>query len=714
MLKRIFALTLCVLMLLPCLASCANDDESDPGAYITMYLTDEIYDFDPINAYYNSSVFNVVSMLYDTLFTINEKGEVQKSLVKDYKKIENKEENEYALELTLNETYWSDGTMIKADDVEFAWRRLLDRGSYEAASLLFDIKNARAVKEGELTVADLGISPVSERVVRIDFEGPVNYDQFFLNLTSVVTAPLSENAVVKDADWAKKGATIRTSGPYKLGKTSYSLTGEITTDNNALDVKGNAMPTDTEAKEKTLSYFILERNRHYYRDDKRDSLKSSVTNYRILVDCTKTEAEILDDYKNGKTFYIGDVPFALRNDDAYKSYINDNASVRDSISTLVFYLNENAIIADGASGTKLFANKSVRKALSLAIDRDQIASLLGAAQAATGLVPYGVFNTYVKGKSESFRSKAGNVLPSTTANLTDAKKLLTEASIVPSQYSFAITVAAYDKENIAVANAIADAWGKSGLGFNVTVRELTTIENNDNFKLTGIPATDICDDQFTEALRAADYEVILADSVAFSADPFSVLSCYAKAFSGMAIDMDSEDYALVPHRTGYDSAAYNNLIEAVYYIPYFASLNRDTDEKFLNIYASKAEFQATYDAVSAVYAANGITPTTDSSKWPAQKAQLLIAAEKLLMDDMPVIPVVFNKDVTLTSGQLSKVSSNHYLPALFAKAELKDYQNYTYTDSHGNKISIFATFPEIAWEKQGYEEPTVAPIETKK
>lgn len=713
MLKRVFALTLCVLMLVPCLASCANDNEGDLGAYITMYLTDEVYDFDPINAYYNSSTFNVVSMMFDTLFTLNEKGEIQKSLVKDYKKIENKEENEYALELTLNETYWSDGTIIKADDVDYAWRRLLDRGSYEAASLLFDIKNARAVKEGDLTVADLGISPIAENVVRIDFEGPINYDQFFLNLTSVVTAPLSENSVAKDPDWAKKGATIRTSGPYKLGKTSYALTGEITTDNNACDAKGNLMPTDEEAKEKTLNYFILERNRHYYRDDKRDSLKSSVTNYRILVDCTKTEAEILDDYKNGKTFYIGDVPFALRNDEAHKSYINDHASVRDSLSTLVFYLNENAVIADGANGTKLFANQAVRNALSLAIDREQIAALLGAAQAATGLVPNGVVNTYVKGKSESFRSKVGNVLPSTTANLSEAAKLLTDNNIVPSKYSFSITVAAYDKENIAVANAIAAAWGKDGLGFNVTVRELTTIENNDISKLTGIPATDICDDQFIEAIRGADYEVILADSVAFSADPFSMLSSYAKAFSGMAIDMDSADYALVPHHTGYDSAAYNNLIEAVYYIPYFASLNRDTDEKFLNIYASKAEFQATYDAVSAVYAANGISPTTDASKWPAQKAQLLAVAEKQLLADMPVIPVVFNKDVTLTSDQLSKVSSNYYVPSLFAKAELKDYMDYTYTDSHGNKISIFATFPEIAWDKQGYEEPTVAPIETK-
>lgn len=716
MLKRIFALMLCVLMLVPCFSSCAGSgDDEDPGAYITMYLTDEIYDFDPINAFYNSSAFNVVSMLYDTLFTLDEKGEIQKSLVKEYKKIENKDENEYGLELTLNDTCWSDGTAITADDVIFAWQRLLKvSNNQEAASLLFDIKNARAVKEGEVSVDDLGLEALEPKVVKVVFEGPVNYDQFLLNLTSIATAPLSESYVTKDADWAKKGATIRTSGAYKLGKTSYALTDVITTDKNAYDAKGNLDPNATEAKEKKLSYFILERNRYYYRDDERDALKSSVTNYRILVDCTKTEEEILADYKDGKTFYIGDIPFALWGDSAQKDYITANAKVRDSLSTLVFYLNENALIADGAEGTKLFAQKEVRQALSLAIDRAQIASLLGTAEAATGLVPNGVMNTYAKNKSESFRSKAGNAITKTSADLTAAKKLLTDNSIDASKYSFAITVAAYDKETLAVANAIKDAWGKSGLGFNVSIRELTTIENNDISKLTGIPATDVCDDQFVEALQGVDYEVILTDAVAYSADPFSMLASYAKAFSGMAIDMDSTDYALVPHRTGYDSEAYNNLIEAVYYIPYFASLNRGNGSDFLSIYETAAEFQKVYDAVEAIYDANGITPTTDASKWPAQKAQLLAVAEKQLMEDMPVIPVVFNKDVTLTSDQLTDVGATYYIPAYFRKADLKSYLDYTFTDSHGNKISIFATFPQIEWDKKGYEEPTVAPVETKK
>ena len=51
--KRILALLLCAIMLIPCFSGCSEKlEQGDLGAYITMYLTDKIYDFDPANAYY--------------------------------------------------------------------------------------------------------------------------------------------------------------------------------------------------------------------------------------------------------------------------------------------------------------------------------------------------------------------------------------------------------------------------------------------------------------------------------------------------------------------------------------------------------------------------------------------------------------------------------------------------------------------------------------
>ena len=55
--KRMIALLMCAAMLITCFAGCSVkklDEDPDPGAFITMYLTDDIFDFDPANAYNNT------------------------------------------------------------------------------------------------------------------------------------------------------------------------------------------------------------------------------------------------------------------------------------------------------------------------------------------------------------------------------------------------------------------------------------------------------------------------------------------------------------------------------------------------------------------------------------------------------------------------------------------------------------------------------------
>jgi ABC-type oligopeptide transport system substrate-binding subunit len=158
MFKKVFALLLCVLMLIPCLSACAQRNEDDMGAFITMYLTDEIYNFDPAYANYNNGTRNIVSLMFETLFTLDADGKVQNSLVNSYKYTEDFEENEFTLQLNLKNTSWSNGLPVTADDVVYAWKRLLNpNNSFEAASLLFDIKNARAVKEGDESIDNLGV-----------------------------------------------------------------------------------------------------------------------------------------------------------------------------------------------------------------------------------------------------------------------------------------------------------------------------------------------------------------------------------------------------------------------------------------------------------------------------------------------------------------------------------------------------------------------------
>ncbi len=721
MLKKIIALLLCVLMMIPFFSSCGKRDENDMGPMITMYMADEIYNFDPAYAYYNSGTLNVVSLLFETLFKLDSDGIIQNALVDTYEYFENPEENEYKMVMILKNTSWSNKDPITTDNVMYTFKRLLNpKNSFEAASLLFDIKNARAVKEGDVTVDDLGVEANSDKMLTITFEGAIDVEAFLLNLTSVATAPLPESHIEKDADWAKKGATMICSGPFKLGKTRYVNVSkndydlavdkmdpdkDSVKDDYALDEWGNVTGV-TYPEVKRLSYFVLERNGYYYRNPEEDKIDESVIPHRLLVNCMLSAEELEAEFQNNRLFYVGNIPGSMRKN--ANSTVMQNVKTSDAMSTFSLYLNQNAMI----NGEALFAKKEVRQALSLAIDRQAIADAVVFAKAATGLVPGGVFEAgsahkkffFFKDKAEMFRDHANNSLISASADPNGAKALLAQAGITPENYSFSINVACYDEINVLATEMIAESWRL--LGFDVTVNKIKAATNNDVLKAIANDKenkmTDMCDDLFVETITRKTFEVVAFDYVAFSPDAFSVLSSFAKSFAGMQYDM--ENYILEPHRTGYDSKEYNNLIEAIYYVPYFASLDRETDSDFLGIYDTKEEFQATYDAVKAIYDEYGITPTTKVEEWKTQKATLLHKAEELLIADMPIIPVLFNQHASAYSEEyLTDITADYYVPNLFTEAMLENYLDYTYINKQGKLTSIFASFPEIEWDMAGYD-----------
>lgn len=602
MMKRIFAFLLCALMVVSCFVSCGSEITTDnPGAYISMYLTDEVYDFDPAYAYNNESALRVVSLLFAPLFSLDENGKVKNELVKSYEIFEDPKASEYKLTLTLEDSYWSDGTPVSANDVVFAWKRILEvESTSEAAALLYDIKNARKVKEGDLSIDALGIYAVNTTTVEIFFEEKldangspaIDYNGFMRNLTSYALVPLREMIVSRTDDWAKKPATMVCSGPFTLRKVSYDK------DNRTL---------------------VLERNAYYLRDKEVDDLDKKVTPYRLVIDYTKTEEEIMAAYEAGEIFYVGDIPLSLRGD--YASV----ADVRDEMSTHTYYLNEKAIIG----GKALFAEQAVREALSLAIDREAIANAVVFAKAATALVPYGVFDA--NSAKKQFRAVGGDLI-SSAADMSAAKAKLSAAGIDPSQYTFAITVAAYDEVHVAIAEMVKDAWCE--LGFKVKVNAID-VETNDDLGTTGEVATDIKDDIFAETIRSGDYQVAAVDLVAYTPDAFGILAPFAKGFSGQGMDMDLRDennqpyYVIPSHKTGFDNEEYNALIEKAY-------------------------------------------ATTSAS----ERATILHDAEKALMASMPVIPIVFNQTATLTSKDLSGVKTSYYGTSVFSGAKLKDYEKY--------------------------------------
>ena len=666
--KRIIALFLCLASLLAVLSGCGSIKPTSEykGQQVTMYLSENVYDLDPIHAYINESTRSIVSMLFDTLFSLDENGKVKPSLAKSYSVKEFPETGEYYMYIELKDTNWSDNTPITADDVVYAWKRVLAYSTTcEAASLLYDIKGVRDYIKGDVSEDDIGIT-ADNKTVTIQFEIPaegesINYDQFILNLTSLALAPLRENIVSKGDDWAKKPGTMVCSGPFKLARISFSENSSTRYEDINYDVKYKVGDDEiylpaTESKrvrEYVVNSFILERNVYYYRDsDKEQNLDISVAPYRIIVDCAMDDEDIKEAYDMGVLLYMGDIPMSLR-----QEYKND-AIVKDSLSTTSVYFNQNAEI----DGEKLFAVPEVRQALSMAIDRAAIAEAVVFADVANGLVPTGVFNA--DSAKTLFRDASANDFKYLKTDLSEAKALLKKAGIDASDYSFNITVAAYDEVHLYIAEAIAESW--QSLGFDVETKERGTVLNNDYYKHTDSVPNDICDDLYAEDLRNGDFEVVLLDVGAVSVDPFSVLAPYAKAFSGQGMDMsDAENYQLIPHVTGYDSEEYNALIESIY-----AKKNADA------------------------------------------RTEELHQAEAILMEDMPVVPILFNKTAVLVNDALNtnnktlfwKKSSNYYVPDTLKSISISKYDEFlaTYAEFLESKFEKFQENPLSYFGSQTY------------
>lgn len=573
--KKILALTLCLLMLVPLAVGCGKKDEDDRGAVVRAYMTSEIFNFDPIYAYTDDAATKIMGMIYEGLFRLTPNGKVEKALCKSYKITEDKENNIYKMQVTINDTGWSDGREVTVNDVIFAWKRILDpEFSCSAAAMLFDIKNAKAYKNGDCSPDDVGLYPVDTKVLDIFFEQPINYDLFIENLASPILVPLREDILAKADKWASNVAIMAGNGPFAV----RSFT------------PGEKM--------------ALQRNSYYYRDVEKDADDAVVRPYRIFIDLTVGAGDQLNAYNEGTLFYNSEIPLGSRNDWASAVKTVDMQNVH------TYYFN---------TTNPLFSKAEVRRALSLALDRNEIAKIVVFGEAATGLITDGVFDT---SRKNSFR-KVGGDLIKTSADVDAAKALLNQAGVTSG--SFTITIRDNEVDN-AIANYAKGVW--ESLGFTVNIRALYArkeITENEY---------EVYVDSFEEAFKTGDFDVAGIDLQMFSTDAFSTLAGFAMGYSGTALDLahpENGGWDLKPSVTGYNSEAYNTAIDNAFK----ASLNRSERSKYLH------------------------------------------EAEKILLEDMPVMPLVTLQNAYVARKSLSKFSFDFYGCPVMTDLKLKNYELYT-------------------------------------
>lgn len=498
--KKIVALFLIVATLTGCLAGCSVDLE-DKGPVVQMYLTTEPLNLDPAVMIYDKNTIKYTGVMFEGLTKINN-NRVEKNAATEWWTDYNEEKNEYKLTIRIGNSKWNDGRVLSADQFAWAWKRILSpETNSPAAALLYDIKNAKAAKAGEVTIDNVGIAAVSQTLLEIEFEKPVDAELFLETIASPALFPVRDDVAQTKADtWATEGSDDMLS-------------------NGAFALKGR----------KNQGLYRLEMSSYYKgQNTVEEGFMKYVTPYRLLTDYTFSLDEQLELFDKGDIYYVGEL-----SKENYASRQKELVT-QDLLSSYTYFFDcANPALSDA----------SVRKALSDALDRTQIAEIIGrGAKPATGFVTNGVFGNSM---GSSFRNEGGD-LYNTKAVSTSVSK----------RGSFSITYRTdrdYDK---AVAEYAKSVW--ENMGFRVTLVGLDRAE-------------------YAAALVAGDWDVIGLDYQGLTTSAYSYLAPFATRYSGSPVSVDDDSLGYTPHVTNFENSEYDALMDSV-----LEALNRSDRAKLLH------------------------------------------------------------------------------------------------------------------------------------
>lgn len=274
----------------------------------------------------------------------------------------------------LGDYTWSDGVPVTAEDFVYALRRIQSpEVASQYSSLLYLIKNAQSLNEGKIAPEELGVRAIDSKTLEITLEYPAPY--LLGLLTHYTSYPVPRHAVETYGDAWIQPDNIVVNGPYKL---AYWRTGD--------QLVSETNPTGFGAAEtcfKRVVYFELEN-------------ETAVEN--------KIEAGELD---------INNAFAGARRAELEEKF---PGWVRSTPSLTTTYWAFN-------SSREPFTDVRIRKALSMALDREFIVSnvLSPGFIPAYAFVPPGIDNYATDRPEVSWKNLARD------ERLVEAKRLLEEA-----------------------------------------------------------------------------------------------------------------------------------------------------------------------------------------------------------------------------------------------------------------------------------------------
>ena len=334
---------------------------------------------------------------------------------------------------------WSDGSDLTANDFVYSWKRVCDPmvAAPYAETVLSMVEGYDKAIEGDLDA--LQVAAQDDNTLVVTLNAPCSY---FGSLAAFATlSPVQEATVEANGDaWATSAETYISNGPFYVSEW----------------VPG--------------SYIMMSKNPYYWNAD---AIKLDGIKWNLIEDSNAAYSA----YQTGEVLMIKDVPT-----EEIPS-LKDNADFHVDPIIGTYYISMNL-------ERDAFKDARVRKALSLAIDRDYVANTLmqGTYSPADNFMGPGWID--MDGKQFKDNANGGQSyidVNNYEADLEEAKQLLADAGYPDGEGFPTITYTTNDAGyHKVVAEYVQQAWAQLGIDLKVDIVEwasFTPMRRNGDFDI---------------------------------------------------------------------------------------------------------------------------------------------------------------------------------------------------------------------------------------
>lgn len=364
---------------------------------------------------------NMLLHSFECLLTVDESGQLAPGQAESWE-ISDEDGLEWTFHLR-DGLKWSDGSDLTANDFVYSWKRVCDPmvAAPYADTVLSMVEGFDEAIAGDLDA--LQVVAEDDKTLVVTLSAPCSY---FGSLAAFATlSPVQQATIEANGDsWATSAETYISNGPFYVSEW----------------VPG--------------SYILMSKNPNYW---DADSIKLDGIRWNLIEDANAAYSA----YQTGEVLMIKDVP----TEEIPSLSGNSDFYVDPIIGT--YYLSLNTQRAP-------FDNADVRRALSLAIDREYVASTLmqGTYSPAYNFMGPGWIDT--DGNEFMDNANGGELYISDDyeANLEEAKQLLADAGYENGEGLPTITYSTNDAGyHRVVAEYLQQAWAEIGVDLNVDIVE---------------------------------------------------------------------------------------------------------------------------------------------------------------------------------------------------------------------------------------------------